>query len=229
LEQGNQKQPLTDASGSNIDVALNGKTDGNTVSKGKALEGSVIPNLLNRGSICADVDLEEVEDPNRFPALSTHEQSDDVVIPTTEVNRLNIVNVKDDSEEELSSEESEYVEDTQLQLIENAHNVDNTDVAALAEVLVSNTSRNMNVPERVQTDVQFLKDSWANMDGKEDADNRLLAALERDEPILDRDNDEGPSCFTLVQTKRKSKSQKQRMTGKSYSTRSKVCHDKPFK
>jgi hypothetical protein len=78
--------------------------------------------------------------------------------------------------------------------------------------------------EKTQQDMQFLKESWANMAEKEDEELRLLAELEQDP---------ASSGFKVVASKA-SKKEKARIArnlkpASSYGTRSKVSVTKPFK
>lgn len=82
-------------------------------------------------------------------------------------------------------------------------------------------SNHDDVPERVQQDMQFLKDSWANIIDNDDAENNLLEELEKDDHI------EAP--FQVVQSKKKAKNQKNNTSKSSYSTRSKAGTSKPFR
>jgi hypothetical protein len=116
-----------------------------------------------------------------------------------------------ESNDDSSTAETDFVDATQ---------VDDED--SISNDSVSNHEA---VPIRVQQDMQFLRDSWANIAEIEGAENRLLTELEREEPIYNR---EEPTSFQMVQSKRKTKLQKKAATN-SYSTRSKVGHPKPFK
>jgi len=85
-------------------------------------------------------------------------------------------------------------------------------------------SQHQQIPIRVQNDMEFLKNSWANMAVDEEAEKRLLEALENE-----GDNEgETSEGFKVVQSKKKIQKQK-RATTNIPLTRSKVGHAKPFK
>jgi hypothetical protein len=80
------------------------------------------------------------------------------------------------------------------------------------------------VSEKKNKDMQFLKESWANMSGKEDDEFRLLASLEQ-EPAS--------SGFIVVASKSSKKMKvkvgKYTKADSSYGTISKVSSTKLFK
>jgi hypothetical protein len=154
---------------------------------------------------------------NRFSALADNVVDDNVVDSIEAVQAINEVQVEgvagNENENEIpvavvvndsSSEDSEFVDATQVDHNEvhgSDHEVDKT-----------------------QQDMQFLKESWANMTEKEVEDLRLLAELEQDP---------ASSGFKVVASK-SSKKEKARITrnlktSSSYGTRSKVSVTKPFK
>ncbi|KAK2396978.1 hypothetical protein QL285_058604 [Trifolium repens] len=114
-------------------------------------------------------------------------------------------NVDDDNS---NTPDSEFVDATQLQQLDDTNKVQEHD-----------TSLDM-----AHKNMQFLKESWANMAENEEDEIRLLEALQK-EP--------SPSGFKMVTSKSsnkmKAKGNKTSGNGSSYGTRSKVSQAKPFK
>jgi hypothetical protein len=162
-----------------------------------------------------DVDLVENLANNRFSALVDNVVDDNVVDSIEAVQVVNEAQVDEFAGNEIenpvavevndsSSEDSEFVDATQAvhgEVLGSDHDVDKT-----------------------QQDMQFLKESWANIAEQEDDDLRLLAELEQDP---------ASSGFKVVASK-SSKKEKARLNrnlkpSSSYGTRSKVSVTKPFK
>jgi hypothetical protein len=162
-----------------------------------------------------DVDLVENLAINRFSALVDNVVDDNVVDSIEAVQVVNEAQVDEFAGNEIenpvavevndsSSEDSEFVDATQAvhgEVLGSDHDVDKT-----------------------QQDMQFLKESWANIAEQEDDDLRLLAELEQDP---------ASSGFKVVASK-SSKKEKAKLTrnlktASSYGTRSKVSVTKPFK
>jgi hypothetical protein len=110
------------------------------------------------------------------------------------------------TEEDTSTQDSEFVDATQSHL--------DDDRDSNADDHNQGTS-NVNV----QKDMQFLKESWANMAENEEQEQRLLAAL---------DKGPAPSNFKMVNTKSRKKASKT-PPNSIYGTRSKVGPSKPSK
>ncbi|WJX83945.1 hypothetical protein P8452_66568 [Trifolium repens] len=177
-------------------------------------EAVVAPMQVPAGNSVAD-NVENLEN-NRFSALVDNVDDDNVVEPIEVVPVLNEVQIDDvagsenlienpvDGEvNDSSSEDSEFVDATQV-----VHG----EVGSDFEV------------DKTQQDMQFLKESWANIAEKEDEELRLLAELEKDP---------ASSGFKVVASK-SSKKEKAKLTrnlktASSYGTRSKVSVTKPFK
>jgi hypothetical protein len=150
---------------------------------------------LNRYSVLEDQELELNEENNGF------EENVDV-----QRNMENFTEVVDDS----SGEETDFIDATH----EDKEDSSSESSSADQEI----------VHERVQKDMQFLKDSWANIAENENAEIRLLADLETDQPNLE----DASASFQVFQSKRNSKKQKQTSSKNAYSTRSKVSQAKHF-
>ena len=71
--------------------------------------------------------------------------------------------------EDSSGEETDFVDATQVE------NEDSASESSIAHQEI--------IPERVQKDMQFLKDSWANIAANEEAEIRLLEDLEREDQV----------------------------------------------
>jgi hypothetical protein len=79
-----------------------------------------------------------------------------------------------------------------------------------------------------QNNMNFLKQSWANMAEDDEAENNLLEELENEHLKTTIDSAEAP--FKVVEGRTKSKIHKKSSTSKiNYGTRSKVGNPKPFK
>jgi hypothetical protein len=108
---------------------------------------------------------------------------------------------------DVSSQDSDFVDETQF----------HRDYAPAEDIQIDNT------PERVQKDMRFLKDSWANIVDLEEQEaiNSMVAA---EEPLV------GEEGFQVKTSKHQRKVQKKKIQSSkdSYATRSKV-NQKPFK
>jgi hypothetical protein len=158
-----------------------------------------------------------VENGNRFTTL-VEDDGDDIGNETTVVDLVGNVTNDDvvvESDKELNvevpvagdesdsgSQDSEFVDATQIDVVEAQGSDQELD--------------------KTQQDMQFLKESWANMAEKEDEEIRLLAELEKDP---------SSSGFKIVASKssRKEKARLARKTTSNYDTRSKVSVTKPSK
>ena len=117
------------------------------------------------------------------------------------LNQIVPVNEIEDEEDATTSDGSEFVENTQV-------NDGGTELESEEEV-----SNEISV-DRNQRNMEFLKNSWANMADNEQDEALLLAELVRHD---EQDN------FQLVVSKRKQKRQKKLASQKkAYETRSKV-------
>ncbi|GAU35044.1 hypothetical protein TSUD_30100 [Trifolium subterraneum] len=132
---------------------------------------------------------------NRFSALDT--QDEVIQDIENEAGLEELVEVDD-----VESSTQEFVGDTQFN--------------KAAEIGEAHSSSQNNAQDKVQIDMQFLKESWANMVENDDDEFRLLEDLEK-QP--------SPSGFTVVNSKSrkkgKSKASKNTMAASSYGTRSK--------
>jgi hypothetical protein len=72
------------------------------------------------------------------------------------------------------------------------------------------------IPARIENDMKFLNDSWANMMDDGEAEQRLLKELEQEHQVIPEPND----GFQQV-TRRKKKQRKVASPNKGYVTRSK--------
>jgi hypothetical protein len=114
-------------------------------------------------------------------------------------------------------------DDENIPVLEENVVAENVDSSSQDSEFIDETQVIPEVSEK-NKDMQFLKESWANMSEKEDDEVNLLAALEK-EPAS--------SGFTMVASKSskkmKVKAGKYSKADNSYGTRSKVCSTKPFK
>jgi hypothetical protein len=83
---------------------------------------------------------------------------------------------------------------------------------------------NADIPPRVQHDMVFLKESWANMQEQEEAEAKFLAEVEASEVGLAAHQQE--SSFQMVTSKNKKKKSKSPVKKATYDTRSKVLFHK---
>jgi hypothetical protein len=162
-----------------------------------------------------DVDLVENLANNRFSALVDNVVDDNVVDSIEAVQVVNEAQVDEFAGNEIESPVAVEVNDSSS---EDSEFVDATQ-AVHGEVLGSDHD-----VDKTQQDMQFLKESWANIAEQEDDDLRLLAELEQDP---------ASSGFKVVASK-SSKKEKARLNrslkpASSYGTRSKVSVTKPFK
>jgi hypothetical protein len=173
-----------------------------------------------------EVDSEVVEImENQFHAEKTNDQEQDHITPNIEVqlttdksqpvvshNRFAALVVHESSEEqsqklleEENSQSLEVVDDTQMSSTSNK--------GSDATISSQNNTSNIN-----QKNVEFLKQSWANMTELEDNLDDI--------PVMERPQQ---PPFTFVVDRNKRKSQKSKSPKKPYDTRSKVGNSKPFK
>jgi hypothetical protein len=152
---------------------------------------------------------------NRFAALVDVDLGDATGNIEENLNRMVRSSTKEDDiendDDESSTAETDFVDATQVQDEDN--------------ISQDSGSNHEIIPERIQQDIQFLKDSWANIVENEDAEKRLMDDLERDEPSTD----EQSASFQMVQSKKTAKLKKKTAAKIPYSTRSKVGHSKPSK
>jgi len=87
--------------------------------------------------------------------------------------------------------------------------------------------QNLSTPSRVQKDMEFLKNSWANIADNEEAEARLLAALEK-EPAVTNTQPIDNEGFHIHMSKNQKKAQNKQIRNEAYPTRSKVSKP-PFK
>jgi hypothetical protein len=127
---------------------------------------------------------------NRFAALVVHESSEEQFQKLLE---------------EENSQSLEIVDDTQMSSTSNK--------GSDATISSQNNTSNIN-----QKNVEFLKQSWANMTELEDNLDDI--------PVMERPQ-QPPFAFVVDRNKRKS--QKSKSPKKPYDTRSKVGNSKPFK
>ena len=98
---------------------------------------------------------------------------------------------------------------------------------AEAEVEVNEDACNnpeKDIPTRIENEMKFLNDSWANMMENEEAEQRLLKELEQEHQVIPDPN----QGFQQV-VRRKKKQRKMTSPNKAYGTRSKGGPSNPSK
>jgi len=121
---------------------------------------------------------------------------------------------------ESSEDESKFVDDTPLHGTENRAANINSDIAD--GVVVDDSSSDWAKPVRIEKDMKFLNESWANMMDETEAETSLLHDLEPDHG--DRDPNQGFQKVT-----RRTKKQKKVVAGKNpYKTRSNSGSSNPL-
>jgi len=141
-------------------------------------------NRENNDNLTQREDLEQL---NRFTALE-NAREDNAKIPTDDVVLEININTKNFTEdvEDTSHEDSAFVDATQLI---------KEDTSSEGE-----GSQQQDILVWVQKDMEFLKESWANMAADEEAEQRLLKELEKEGDCIGGASD----GFNLVQQKKKS-------------------------
>jgi hypothetical protein len=169
--------------------------------------------------VIVEVDSVNVEHQNKFNILSTALEDSDESNNSVDNVEDQLEENEDKNDSDSSTQDSVFVDATQFQ------KDDTTNV--VAEPLVINQP--VATPVRVQNDIVFLKESWANMVDLEEHENFQAAASEAAAASVDEQHlsDAG---FQLKLSKNQKKAQKKAThSGKeSYATRSKV-NQKPFK
>jgi hypothetical protein len=155
-----------------------------------------------------DKDNEVLPVANRFAGLQ--QDTHNVLIEPINQDDVTLETIESDS-----SHESDFVETTQFPLP--------NDTVGPVLTLVSD------IPPKVQHDMEFLKESWANMQEQADAEATLLAEAAASEARLHAQQKE--SNFQIVSSKNKKKKSKSNspLRKASYDTRSKVSSSKPFR
>jgi hypothetical protein len=156
------------------------------------------PSQVNLVSPDADILIDQIPDNN----IVTRNEGT-VLSPVLAIQEAPSVEVLNDTSSETSSHGT-FVDATQHQLIIHENVVNNKDIPT---------------PERVQQDMNFLKESWANMVAEDD-DNTINS-------IENVGNNDG---FQVVQNRVQKRAQKKQSQAsrETYTTRSKVP-SKPFK
>jgi hypothetical protein len=113
-----------------------------------------------------------------------------------------------DSDVQTSSTKGSFVDATQFQ--------QDTDTNSEGNILIT-------TPERVKKDMEFLKESWANMADNDEVEARLMEYLEKDPPLA-VDNSQGK----LSKGQKKAQKKQNQSSKDSYATRSRV-NPEPFK
>jgi hypothetical protein len=161
------------------------KSNGNSVEQNKNTPGELVKSKNLNDGI---------SNQNRFNALRDQEVNE---------GEMALVQDGEISDENSSTQEAfEFVDATQL-LHEEV-------IAKKVSNQIQNKSQ-----ERVQKDMQFLKDSWANMVENEENETELLVAL---------DKGQSPSGFQMVVSKARNKEKAKSITSSKniYGTRSKT-------
>jgi hypothetical protein len=155
-----------------------------------------------------DKDNEVLPVANRFAGLQ--QDTHNVLIEPINQDDVTLETIESDS-----SHESDFVETTQFPLP--------NDTVGPVLTLVSD------IPPKVQHDMEFLKESWANMQEQADTEATLLAEAAASEARLHAQQKE--SNFQIVSSKNKKKKSKSNspLRKASYDTRSKVSSSKPFR
>jgi hypothetical protein len=176
------------------------------------VDTTVLPDKVNSNTpleVGLDIDVDKDIDKgvnlpiaNRFAGLQQDNQNVSPIIHDE------VVTVESDS-----SLESEFVETTPIPLPKDT----------VEPVLTLNAD----IPPRVQHDMVFLKESWANMQEQEEAEAKYLAEVEASEVGLAAHQQE--SSFQMVTSKNKKKKSKSPVKKATYDTRSKVGNSRPFR
>jgi hypothetical protein len=155
-----------------------------------------------------DKDNEVLPVANRFAGLQ--QDTHNVLIEPINHDDVTLETIDSDC-----SHESDFVETTQFPLPK--------DTVGPVLTLVSD------IPPKVQHDMEFLKESWANMQEQADAEATRLAEAEAPEARLLAQQEE--SNFQTVSSKNKKKKSKSnsQLRKASVETRSKVSSSKPFR
>jgi hypothetical protein len=155
-----------------------------------------------------DKDNEVLPVTNRFAGLQ--QDTHNVLIEPINHDDVTLETIDSDC-----SHESDFVETTQFPLPK--------DTVGPVLTLVSD------IPPKVQHDMEFLKESWANMQEQADAEATLLGEAAASEARLHAQQEE--SNFQTVSSKNKKKKSKSNspLRKASYDTRSKVSSSKPFR
>lgn len=133
-------------------------------------------------------------------------------------NQMNVNGNSDKSEDEDNSSQcSEFVEASNMDISEDP--ADRNEVISKPNP----TPIPKNIQELERTNKAFLDQSWANIAENEDAEQRLINALEKEDTVP-TDND----GFQVVKTRNK-QNMKNNVVKNSYATRGKSVHTKPFR
>jgi hypothetical protein len=169
---------------------------------GTSIAGIVENVSNNRFTVLVEDADDDIGNETTVVDLVGNVTNDDVAVDSEK--EFNVEVPVDGDESDSGSHDSEFVDATQI---------DNVEAQGSDQEL-----------DKTQQDIQFLKESWANMAEKEDEEIKLLAELEKDT---------SSSGFRVVASK-SSKKEKARLarnmkTASSYETRSKVSVTKPSK
>jgi len=170
----------------------------------------------------SDSDMENVEHlvSNRFDGLTTDCSSDESEFVENTPVGGNVVLTRVDSERTHAA----AVEGANATVADEslAHaDMENADAAVAYDVVNPQVGNNSETPARIENDLKFLNDAWANMMEDEEAEIRALKELEKEHVGIDTNDG-----FQKV-TKRKQKQKKTNAALKVYDTRSKGVPSNP--